>query len=61
MAPCIYVKSFEFENDNEYSAADVDSIRLQLREPSWTRLVNVKSKKDGNEVYVSLTVHRLTA
>ena len=52
----VYVKSFEFENDNEYSAADVDSIRSQLREPSWTRLVNVKSKKDGNvEVYISLT------
>ena len=52
----IYVKSFEFENDNEYSAADVDSIRSQLRDPSWSRLVNVKSKKDGNvEVYVSLS------
>ena len=52
----VYVKSFEFENDNEYSSADVDSIRSQLREPSWTRLVNVKSKKDGNvEVYISLT------
>ena len=52
----VYVKSFEFQNDNEYSAADVDSIRSQLREPSWTRLVNVKSKKDGNvEVYISLT------
>jgi hypothetical protein len=52
----VYVRSFEFENDNEYSAADVDSIRSQLREPSWTRLVNVKSKKDGNvEVYISLT------
>jgi len=52
----VYVKSFEFENDNEYSSADVDSIRSQLREPSWTRLVNVKSKKDGNvEVYISLS------
>jgi len=52
----VYVKSFEFENDNEYSSADFDSIRSQLREPSWTRLVNVKSKKDGNvEVYISLT------
>jgi len=52
----VYVKSFEFQNDNEYSAADGDLIRSQLREPSWTRLVNVKSKKDGNvEVYISLT------
>jgi hypothetical protein len=51
----IYVKSFEFDNDNEYSSADVDSIRSQLREPAWTRLVNVRSKREGNvEVYISL-------
>lgn len=51
----IYVKSFEFDNANEYSSADVDSIKSQLREPSWTRLVNVTSKREGNvEVYVSL-------
>lgn len=51
----IYVKSFEFDSDNNYAQADVDSIRSQLREPQWSRLVNVTSKKDGNvEVYISL-------
>ena len=51
----VYVKSFEFDTDNVYSSADVDSIRSQLREPQWSRLINVTSKKDGNvEVYVSL-------
>ncbi len=51
----IYVKSFEFENDGQYSAADVESIRTQLRGPGWTRLVNVTSKKEGNiEVYLLL-------
>lgn len=51
----IYVKSFEFDNENEYSSADVDSIRSQLREPAWTRLVNVRSKREGSvEVYVAL-------
>jgi hypothetical protein len=51
----IYVKSFEFDSDNVYSSADVDAIRSQLREPQWTRLVNVTSKKDGNvEVFISL-------
>jgi hypothetical protein len=49
----IYVKSFEFEHENEYSAADVEDIRSQLRLPSWSKLVNVTSKKEGNvEVYV---------
>lgn len=52
----IYVKSFEFDSENEYSTADVDTVRSQLREPAWSRLVNVKSKREGNiEVYVSMT------
>jgi len=51
----IYVKSFEFENENDYSTADVDSIRSQLREPAWSRLVNVTSKREGVvEVYIAL-------
>lgn len=51
----IYVKRFEFENDGQYTASDVESIRSQLRAPSWTRLMNFTSKKDGNlEVYLSM-------
>jgi hypothetical protein len=51
----IYVKSFEFDSDGQFSTADVDAIRTQLRGPGWTRLVNVTSKKDGNlEVYLLL-------
>ena len=50
----IYVKSFEFEADGQYTAADVESIRSQVRGPSWSRMVNVTSKKDGGvEVYLS--------
>jgi len=49
----IYVKSFEFETDGQYSPADVELIRSQLRGPGWSRLVGVNSKKDGNvEVYL---------
>jgi Domain of unknown function (DUF4252) len=49
----IYVKSFEFENDGQYTAADVEAIRAQLRGPGWTRLVNVTSRKEGTvEVYL---------
>ena len=51
----IYVKSFEFDLDNQYTAADLDSIRTQLRGPGWSRLVNVTSRKEGNlEVYLLL-------
>ena len=49
----VYVKSFEFEAEGQYAAADVETIRTQLRAPGWTRLVNVTSKKKGMiEVYL---------
>jgi Domain of unknown function (DUF4252) len=49
----IYVRSFEFDTSGQYTAADLESIRTQLRDPGWTRMVNVTSKKDGNlEVYL---------
>lgn len=49
----IYVKRFEFDTDGQYAAADVETIRTQLRAPGWTRLVNVTSKKEGIlEVYL---------
>ena len=52
----IYVRNFEFENDGQYTAADFEAIRTQLRSPGWERMVDVKSKKDGDlEVYVLLT------
>jgi len=51
----IYVKSFEFENAGEFTPADVESVRSQLRGPAWSKLVNVTSKKDGSvEVYLML-------
>src|SRR5829696_3609718 len=51
----IYVKSFEFDREGQYSAADVESIRTQLRAPGWSRLVNVNSRKEGSiEVYLLL-------
>src|SRR5687767_8101663 len=49
----IYVKTFEFEAAGQYSAADLETIRTQLRGPGWTRMVNVTSKKEGAlEVYL---------
>jgi hypothetical protein len=52
----IYVKSFEFENEGQYTDADLESIRSQLRNPAWSRIINARSKKDGSiEVYVMHT------
>lgn len=50
----IYVKSFEFEHEGEYSTADVESIRSQLGATGWTKIVGVTSKKDSENVEVYL-------
>ena len=49
----IYVKSFEFETEGQYSDTDLESVRAQLRGSNWKRIVNVASKKDGSvEIYL---------
>lgn len=49
----IYVKSFEFETEGQYSQADLEGVRSQLRNSAWNKIVNVNSKKQGSvEVYV---------
>jgi Domain of unknown function (DUF4252) len=49
----VYVRSFEFDKDGQYSQADVDSIRAQLKTPQWVRIVGVRSVKgDNSEIYV---------
>ena len=50
----IYVKSFEFEKAGEYSPADVESLMSQLRGGGWSKIVGVRSKKDGDNVDVYL-------
>jgi hypothetical protein len=48
----IYVRSFEFDKAGEFSEADVDEVRAQLKSPLWVRTVNVRSRKDGEKVDV---------
>jgi len=50
----VYVKSFEFEKEGEYSEEDVEAIRSQLAAPGWTRVVGVRSKHDGDNAEVYL-------
>jgi hypothetical protein len=50
----VYVRSFQFREEGEYSRADVESVRSQLQSPLWGRVVGVRSKRDGNDVDVFL-------
>ncbi len=46
----VYVRTFEFEKEGQYSKSDVDMVRSQLT--SWSRIVSVTGKDDNAEVYV---------
>ena len=50
----IYVKSFEFDEKNQYSQSDVEEFRAQLKPPTWSRIVGASSKRKGenSEVYI---------
>lgn len=57
----IYVKSFEFETEGQYSEADLEGIRSQLRNTAWNRIVNVHSKREGSvEVYLMEVGNQIT-
>jgi len=52
----IYVKSYTFESDFVYPKAEVERIRKQLTAPGWSRLVEVRSKKEqaNVDIYIAL-------
>jgi hypothetical protein len=52
----IYVRSFEFNKEGEYSPDELDAIRSQVRGPGWSRLLGVLSKKDNEtcEIYMKV-------
>jgi hypothetical protein len=49
----IYVKTYEFEKEGEYSESDIAGIRKQL-ESGWSRIVGIQSKKDGDNAEIYL-------
>ena len=48
----VYVKGVEFDQDNQFTAQDVEALRQQLQAPGWSRIVGVRSKRDGENVEV---------
>ena len=57
----IYVKSFTFEKEGEYSQAEVDSVMSQLRGSTWSKVVAVKTKGGDNvQVYLNMVADQIT-
>jgi hypothetical protein len=50
----IFVKSYEFESRGEYTEADLESLRSQLKSPGWSRIVGVRSQRSGENADVYL-------
>ena len=50
----IYIRTFEFKRDGAWSPTDLESVRVQLKAPEWSRIVGYKSTEEGEtaEVYV---------
>ncbi|MGH9453470.1 MAG: DUF4252 domain-containing protein [Terriglobia bacterium] len=50
----IYVRDYEFEKEGQYTRADLDAIRAQLHTPVWSKIVNVRSRRNGetDEIYI---------
>ncbi|HEY9402197.1 MAG TPA: DUF4252 domain-containing protein [Pyrinomonadaceae bacterium] len=55
----VYVRSYGFNNEGEYSEGNLAGVRTQLRAPGWARLVNIIKKKADDNVH--LEVYMMTS
>jgi Domain of unknown function (DUF4252) len=50
----IYVRSFEFDTPGAYPDSDVEQLRAQMGGPGWSRIVGVRSRREGENADVFL-------
>jgi hypothetical protein len=50
----IYIRSFTFDKDFDYSQADIAAVRQQLNGPGWMRMVQTRSKANNSNVDIYL-------
>jgi hypothetical protein len=58
----IFIRSYEFKKDGEWTPADLEAVRTQLRAPEWSRIIGYKSSTEGetSEVYVRTENKKVT-
>jgi Domain of unknown function (DUF4252) len=52
----VRVRNFEFDTDDAYSHADVESVRKQLAAPGWSSLATVHRREPKEDVDVFLNI-----
>lgn len=57
----IFVKSFEFDKEGEYSQEDIEAIRSQIPSGVWSRIVGVRSRrsKENVDVFVRMVENKM--
>jgi hypothetical protein len=48
----IYVRSYEFDKEGQYSPSDVEPLRTYLKQQQWVKIVESQEGKDLSEVYI---------
>ncbi len=48
----IYVRSYKFANEGEYSLSELEALRTQLRGPGWSNIVSTRSKTESADVAI---------
>jgi hypothetical protein len=56
----VYVRSFEFAKDSQYSMDEIEPLRAQLKSPQWSRIVSDRSKTETAEIYVGRDGDKVT-
>ncbi len=49
---CVYVKSFTFDKEGQYSEADLNEIRSYVRGADWSKIVDVQEKHESSSIYL---------
>ena len=50
----VFVRKFDFDAEGQFTDADLAPIREQLRAPGWSRVVDVRSRREGRTIEVYL-------
>ena len=50
----VFVRKLDFDAEGQFTDADLAPIREQLRAPGWTRIVDIRSRREGKTVEVYL-------
>ena len=49
---CVYVKSFTFDKEGQYSEADLSEVRTRVQGADWSKVVDMQEKRESSTIYM---------